>query len=349
MADTAVAPDAIGTDRSEVALEVRNLRVEFAGRAGWSEAVSDVSFTLRRGETLGLVGESGCGKSTTGLAIMGLLPRVGSRITSGEVLLDGRDLLTLSEKEHRRHRGASISMIFQEPMTSLNPAFTIGDQIAESARFHLKLSRKEAWKRAVDYLELVEVPQAARRAHDYPHTFSGGMLQRAMIAMALVCDPKVLIADEPTTALDVTIQAQVLSLLGRLQQELDMAVLLVTHDLGVVSEVCDEGIVMYAGQAVERSNVRDLLSRPRHPYTAALLACMPGRVPGRQPLRVIAGSVPRPDDMPAGCRFAPRCAHAVDRCRAKMPALLERRPGYLDRCLRSEELDLVEEDLHGAS
>jgi peptide/nickel transport system ATP-binding protein len=327
-------------------LEVENLAVEFLTPDGWLRVVEDVSFTVRAGATTGLVGESGSGKSVSVLAVMGLLPRGQARIAAGSVRLGGRDLLAMSEDEIRRIQGSEIAMIFQEPMTSLNPAFTIGNQIAESVRAHRKVSKQDAWRRAVETLELVGIPDAAQRVNEYPHNFSGGMRQRAMIAMALACDPKILIADEPTTALDVTIQAQILDLLRRLQHELGMGIVFVTHDLGVVADLCDEVTVLYAGQTVEHAEVADLFARPRHPYTAALMESMPQAAPPGDHLRVIPGTVPRPDEMPAGCRFHPRCAHAEARC-IDTPVTVTALDGTaVVRCLRADELSLAAPALH---
>ncbi len=339
-------------------LAVESLSVEFRGQPDWVRVVDDVSFEIQPGQTVGLVGESGSGKTVTSLAAMGLLPRRAARIAQGSLRLEGRDLRTLTTKERRHVRGRDMSMVFQEPMTSLNPAFTIGNQIAESLRVHRGLSRREGLARAVDLLELVGVPDAQRRVKDYPHTFSGGMRQRAMIAMAVACKPRLLIADEPTTALDVTVQAQVLDLLRRLQAESGMAMLFVTHDLGVVANMCDRVVVLYAGQVVEQAMAAEFFTRPRHPYAKGLLDAMPQvGEPGRR-LRAIPGDVPRPEAFASGCRFSPRCTHAELRC-TEAPMVL-RRPGAvqtleagahtndsglsggpLARCVRQDELDLT--------
>ena len=335
-------PDAAAAGPSTAELlTVEDLRVEFATRDGWLPVVEDVGFGVLPGHTLGLVGESGSGKTVSALAIMGLLPKRESRLPLGSVHFSGTDLTRLSEERMRKIRGNDIAMIFQEPMTSLNPAFTVGNQIAEQVRAHRRVGRAEAWTHAVEMLDRVGIPDPRRRARDYPHAFSGGMRQRVMIAMALSCEPKLLIADEPTTALDVTTQAQILELLASLQQQRQMAMIFVTHDLGVIADIADEVVVMYAGQVVERTAVADLFDHPRHPYTEALLASMPQlAVPG-SPLKVIAGQVPRPDEIVAGCRFGPRCDYVGDACRTG-PVDLEptAESGGLVRCVRHRELAL---------
>ncbi|MBW0104549.1 ABC transporter ATP-binding protein [Pseudonocardia sp. KRD291] len=320
-------------------LGVSDLRVEFATDHGWSTVVAGTTFSVGEHEIVGLVGESGSGKTVTGLSVLGLLPRGVGRVASGSVTLGGRDLLGLSERELRSVRGNEVAMVFQEPMTSLNPAFRIGDQIAETVRLHRGGSRRAARDRAVEVLDLVGIPHARRRADDYPHEFSGGMRQRAMIAMAVSCEPSLLIADEPTTALDVTIQAQVLELLASMQAELGMSVLLVTHDLGVVAEVCERVVVMYAGQVVEQADVGELFDHPRHPYTEGLLAAMPQLGSRGHRLPSIPGRTPEPWAMPPGCRFAPRCEYALPACE-EPPPLLTTRPDHLSRCLRHDELTL---------
>ena len=320
-------------------LGVDDLHVEFVTDHGWSTVVSGASFDVGEREVVGLVGESGSGKTVTGLSVLGLLPRGVGRVASGVVRLGDRDLLGLSERELRSVRGNDVAMVFQEPMTSLNPAFRIGDQIAETVRLHRGVSRRAARQRAVEVLDLVGIPQAGRRVDDYPHEFSGGMRQRAMIAMAVSCEPRLLIADEPTTALDVTIQAQVLELLAGMRRELGMSVLLVTHDLGVVAEVCERVVVMYAGQVVERAAVGELFDHPRHPYTEGLLAAMPQLGSAGERLPSIPGRTPEPWAMPPGCRFAPRCSHAAPACE-EPPPLVTSRPDHLSRCLRHEELTL---------
>ena len=327
-------------------LAVDGLNVAFASAHGWLHVVDDVGFTVAPGETLGLVGESGCGKTVSSLAVIGLIPKRSGRVQARSLRFDGRDLAALSPGEMRQIRGREISMIFQEPMTSLNPAFTVGNQIAETVRVHRRVSRREAWQRAIEMLERVGIPDPHRRVKDYPHAFSGGMRQRAMIAMALACDPKLLIADEPTTALDVTIQAQILELMRSLQRELGMAIIFVTHDLGVVADICDRVAVMYAGEVVEQENVSDLFARPRHPYTAALLASMPQLAERGSTLRVIPGQVPRPEDFPIGCRFAARCPYRADACIAAPVPLhptagTHQAGGSEVRCLRAEEIELA--------
>ncbi|MFL6208160.1 MAG: ABC transporter ATP-binding protein [Pyrinomonadaceae bacterium] len=298
-------------------LEVKNLQTHFFTRAGLVRAVDSVSFYLERGELLGLVGESGCGKSVTALSLMRLVAPPG-KIVGGEVLFDGVDLLKLSEPKMRAIRGDDIAMIFQDPMTSLNPVYTVGEQIAEALRLHRKLSRKAAKAAAVEAMREVSIPDPARRADDYPHQLSGGMRQRVMIAMALACDPKLLIADEPTTALDVTIQAQILELLDGLRKTRELAVLLITHDLGVVAEVADRVAVMYTGRIVEESPVAELFARPKHPYTEGLLRSVPkltaAEVQKVERLQTIEGTVPKLTDLPPGCHFAPRCPHRMPRC-----------------------------------
>ena len=322
--------------------------MEFLTRGGWLPVVEDASFSLQRGQTLGLVGESGSGKTVSALAVMGLLPAKVSRV-SGSIRFEGQELTTISPAKLRKLRGNQMAMIFQEPMTSLNPAYTVGNQIAEQVRTHRDLSRAEAWKVAVEALDRVEIPQAANRAQDYPHAFSGGMRQRVMIAMALSCSPKLLIADEPTTALDVTTQAQIIDLLHGLQREEDMAMIFVTHDLGVIADVADEVVVMYAGQIAEQSPAASLFVRPRHPYTEALLDSIPQLTPKGEPLHAIPGMVPRPDRLPSGCRFAPRCSYAQDECEVGPVALTAPSsgnggaalaPSSLARCVRLDELVL---------
>ncbi len=298
-------------------LEVKNLQTHFFTRAGLVRAVDGVSFYLERGELLGLVGESGCGKSVTALSLMRLVAPPG-KIVGGEVLFDGVDLLKLSEPKMRAIRGNDIAMIFQDPMTSLNPVYTVGEQIAEALRLHRKLARKEARAAAVEAMREVSIPDPARRAGDYPHQLSGGMRQRVMIAMALACDPKLLIADEPTTALDVTIQAQILELLDELRRTRELAVLLITHDLGVVAEVADRVAVMYTGRIVEASPVTELFARPKHPYTEGLLRSVPkltaAEVAKVERLQTIEGTVPKLTELPPGCHFAPRCPQRMPRC-----------------------------------
>jgi peptide/nickel transport system ATP-binding protein len=315
-------------------LEVKDLRVVFPGTDGRRTfAVDGVSFTVDRGRTLGIVGESGCGKSVTSLAIMGLLPKGGAEV-SGEVRFDGLELLSQPGRVMRDLRGNRLAMIFQEPMTSLNPSYTVGDQIMEAIVRHRHVSKNEAEARAIDMLRRVRIPNPEARFHDYPHRLSGGMRQRVMIAMALACDPQLLIADEPTTALDVTIQAQILDLMRKLREETHAAIILITHDLGVVAEVCDEVVVMYAGQVVERAPVRELFRFPQHPYTVGLLGALP-RLDRRRPrLAAIEGTVPNMMAPPQGCRFSARCPFAIQKC-AEMPPLDAVEPGHLTRCWRA--------------
>jgi len=312
-------------------LDVQGLETHFATAQGVLRAVDGVSFAIERGEVLGLVGESGCGKSVTSLSIMRLVPPPG-RVAACRVLFEGEDLLAKDAEAMRRVRGARIAMVFQEPMTSLNPVFSIGDQIASAVMAHGSAGRREAWERTVAMLELVQIPSPRQRARDYPHQLSGGLRQRAMIAMALASGPALLIADEPTTALDVTIQAQILDLLRRLQAERGMAVLLITHDLGVVAELCHRVAVIYAGRIVELAPVGRLFARPLHPYTRGLLQCLPHPSRFGKPLVSIEGVPPDLRRVEGGCRFAPRCAHVLPSCRAAEPSLVEREPGHFVAC-----------------
>ena len=323
-------------------LDVKNLETVFFTNSGLFRAVDDVSFRVRRGETLAIVGESGCGKSVSALSIMRLVPNPPGRIVGGSVMLEGTDLLALEEAEMRAIRGNRISMIFQEPMTSLNPVMRIGDQIMEAVRLHREMTKQQAWNQAVEMLRLVRIPEPARRVLEYPHQLSGGMRQRAMIAMALACRPALLIADEPTTALDVTIQAQILALVLELQQELGMGLILITHDLGVVAQTAQRVIVMYAGRKVEEADVETLFADPRHPYTRGLMASIPA-VPSLQGkadarLAEIPGTVPSLTRLPKGCAFAPRCSLAVARCREAHPPLQEWGGGHLAACWRAAEM-----------
>jgi oligopeptide/dipeptide ABC transporter ATP-binding protein len=318
---------------AEPLLEVQDLSTHFFTREGVVRAVDGVSFSVEKGKTLGIVGESGCGKSVTALSVMGLIPQPPARIVGGSIRFEGRDLTTLTEKQLEDVRGKDIAMIFQDPMTSLNPTLKIGTQITESIRRHLGASKAEARKRAVALLEEVRIPNAAARLDDYPHRYSGGMRQRVMIAIALACNPKLLIADEPTTALDVTVQAGVLDLLEELRDEHEMSMIIITHDMGVVAEAADDIVVMYAGQVVEQAGVLDLFDRPEHPYTEALLGALPqlegeGIRHGR--LTAIPGRPPDLIDPPDGCRFAARCAYANldDGCAERTPELREIRPGH---------------------
>jgi oligopeptide/dipeptide ABC transporter ATP-binding protein len=302
-------------------LQVRDLRTYFHVMDGTVKAVDGVSFSIERGRTLGVVGESGCGKSVTALSIMGLLDIPPAEIASGQIVFDGQDLLKLSEDDRRKLRGSAMAMIFQEPMTSLNPVFRVGDQIAEAVRHHMAVSKEEAADRAVEALRRVGISYPERRARQYPHELSGGMRQRVMIAMGLSCQPKLLIADEPTTALDVTIQAQILELIRQIQQETGAALMLITHDLGVVAEMVDEVMVMYAGRVVEHGDVDDVFLAPRHPYTEGLLSSIPSKGMHGRPLNVIRGTVPNPLSMPPGCNFAPRCPYRFEPCAEHDPGL----------------------------
>lgn len=309
-------------NKQDTILEVKNLQTHFFSDRGVIKAVDGVDFKVNKGETLGIVGESGCGKSITSLSIMRLIDSPPGKIVGGEVFFKGENLLALSEEKMRNIRGNEISMIFQEPMTSLNPVYSVGEQIAESIRIHQKLDRKKAWEKAVDMLKLVGIPSPEKRAKQEPHELSGGMRQRVMIAMALACNPSLLVADEPTTALDVTIQAQILDLLKKLQEEFGSAVIMITHDLGVVADTCDTVAVMYAGKVVEYTDVDSLFEKPKHPYTEGLLNSIPRIDEDREELLAIEGSVPSPTDMPIGCRFAPRCPYTTALCHEKLPDLL---------------------------
>src|ERR1051325_744533 len=331
---------------AENVIEVENLRTYLFTRGGVVRAVDDVSFVVRAAETLAIVGESGCGKTMTALSLLRLVPSPPGRIVAGSNKLDTKDLVTLDEAEMRDIRGNEISMIFQEPMTSLNPVMTIGHQISETIRLHEDMSKSAAWQKAIEMLRLVKIPEAAQRAKEYPHQLSGGMRQRAMIAMALACNPRVLIADEPTTALDVTIQAQILDLILALQKRLGTAVVLITHDLAVVAETAQRVIVMYAGKKVEEADVEELFGAPLHPYTHGLMASIPqlaviggqtaAPVNGR--LKEIPGQVPALTNLPPGCSFAPRCAFADERCRSFYPPYEQKRPGHWAACWHSEKL-----------
>lgn len=315
-------------------LEVRNLTTTFSTEEGAFSAVDNVSFALEKGKTLGLVGESGCGKSVTALSIMRLVESPPGKIAGGEVLFDGVDLLKLAEKEMRKIRGGRISMIFQEPVSSLNPVFTIGNQIAEAVRIHQKVSKKEAWDKAVQMLKLARMPEPAKRARSYPYQLSGGMCQRAMIAMALACNPDILIADEPTTALDVTIQAQILALIANLKEQFQMSVLLITHDLGIIAEQADRVVVMYAGAVFEEADVEEFFANPQNPYTLALLQSLPKPGGRRERLKAIEGTVPSLTALPTGCRFQDRCPEAVEMCRKEEPPLKDIGNSHLCRCWR---------------
>ena len=320
-------------------LEVRDLRTHFVTDDGVVKAVAGVSFDVKAGETLGIVGESGCGKSVTSLSILRLIPNPPGRIAGGQILFKGTNLLDLNDAQMRKIRGNDISMIFQEPMTSLNPVYTCGEQIMEAVILHQKVGRAEAKTRAIEMLRLVGIPSPEQRVDEYPHQLSGGMRQRVMIAMALSCQPEVLIADEPTTALDVTIQAQILALLNRLQEEMGMAILLITHDLGVVAETCDRVAVMYAGHVVEYAVVEEIFEKPRMPYTTGLLGSIPKLGEEKERLRVIPGNVPNPAEFPPGCTFHPRCPVAIEPCRVENPPLEEIRPRHWARCWRAKEIE----------
>ena len=316
-------------------LEVRGLKTHFRTDRGLFRAVDGIDFSVSRGKTVGLVGESGCGKSVTSLSVMGLVASPPGEVEAEAVLFEGRNLLGLSADQRRRLRGGKMSMIFQEPMTSLNPVHTIGRQIVEAVLAHTTLSPQAAKKRAIEMLALVQIPNPKRRVHDYPHQFSGGMRQRVMIAMALSCRPKLLIADEPTTALDVTIQAQILDLLQDLQRRLGMAILIITHDLGVIAEVADDVLVMYAGKIVESAPVDALFSDPQHPYTIGLLGSIPRLDVERERLATIEGTVPSSNHQPKGCRFSPRCPFADRRCHEEPPALREIGEGHHVACWKA--------------
>ena len=319
----------------EKLLEVRGLRTHFHTDRGLFRAVDGIDFSVGRGRTVGLVGESGCGKSVTSLSVMGLVASPPGQVAADAILFEGRDILGLSADERRRLRGGKMSMIFQEPMTSLNPVHTIGQQIVEAIIAHTQLSPQAAKARAIEMLELVRIPSAKQRVDDYPHLLSGGMRQRVMIAMALSCEPALLIADEPTTALDVTIQAQILDLLQDLQRRLGMAMLIITHDLGVIAEIADEVVVMYAGKIVESAPVDALFADPQHPYTIGLLGSIPRIEVDRERLSTIEGSVPSPNNQPKGCRFAPRCPFADPRCHVEPPPLRDLGPEHRVACWKA--------------
>ncbi len=324
---------------TEPLLEVKGLKTYFFTDRGIACAVDDVSFSIEPGRTLAIVGESGCGKSVTSLSVMRLIPTPPGRITAGEILFNGTDLLKVSEKRMRSIRGNQISMIFQEPMTSLNPVFRVREQISEVLKLHQKMGKAEALDKAVDLLRQVGIPSPESRVHDYPHQMSGGMRQRVMIAMALACDPRLIIADEPTTALDVTIQAQILELMDNLRDNTGAAILLITHDLGVVAETAEHVVVMYAGRVVEEAEVKDLFNDPLHPYTRGLMRSIPGTSAetDRSRLEAIPGVVPSLLNLPRGCKFNERCRHAFDRCLEAEPGLLAPKTGHLVRCWLFED------------
>lgn len=325
-------------DNRNKILQVKDLQTTFFTDSGEIPAVDHIDFHVNEGEVLGIVGESGCGKSVTSLSIMGLVPKPPGEIVGGQILFEDRDLLEMSERQMREIRGNEIAMIFQEPMTSLNPLFTIGNQMIEAILIHeKKWSKKKASARAVEMLKLVGLPRASDLMKEYPHQLSGGMRQRVMIAMALVCDPKVLIADEPTTALDVTIQAQILKLMKDLNTRLNTAVLLITHDLGVVAETCERVIVMYSGQIIEEASAKTIFENPQHPYTKGLIQSVPDMRYKKDRLYSIAGNVPRPGTIKQGCRFAARCEFAFDRCLQESPELFETSNAHKTRCFLYDE------------
>ena len=307
---------------NEKLLEIKNLTVHYQSYDATVHAVENLNLSLGNGETLGLVGETGAGKTTTVKSIMRILPTPPARVVSGEIFFDGQDLLKVSEKEMRKIRGNEISMIFQEPLTSLNPVFTVGTQIGESLRLHQGMSKEEARKKSIEMLTLVGIPAPNKVIDDYPHQLSGGMRQRVMIAMALACNPKILIADEPTTALDVTIQAQILQLLGKIKSETKTAIILITHDLGIVAQIAQNVMVMYAGQAVEYADVHTIFKNPLHPYTVGLLKSIPVMGEQRDSLYSIKGNIPSAKDYPKGCRFSPRCEYATEKCALEQPHLI---------------------------
>ncbi|MDR2567289.1 MAG: ABC transporter ATP-binding protein [Bifidobacteriaceae bacterium] len=321
-------------------LDVQGLTVELATAGGWTRIIEDVTFAVKPGTAVGIVGESGSGKSVTALSVMGLLPQSGSRIVSGSVTLDGEELLGQPERRLQDIRGNRMTMIFQEPMSSLNPAFTVGYQIAELARRHLGASKREATQMAIEVLDRVGIPNAKQRKDSYPHEFSGGMCQRVLIAMAILCNPRVLIADEPTTALDVTIQAGILDLLKEMVRELSIGLVLVTHDLGVIADVCDRVAVMYGGQIVAADDVQGVFAHPTHPYAEGLMVSLPQIGTGSRALATIPGEAVTPDAIPPGCRFHPRCPFAQERCSIDQPTLRTLHGGAMTRCPRYEELDL---------
>ena len=313
-------------------IEIKNLRTYFYTDDGIAAAVDGVSYTILKGKTLGLVGESGCGKSVTALSIMRLIQTPPGKIESGEILFEGKNLLKLSESEMRKIRGNSISMIFQEPMTSLNPVFTCGNQVMEVLMLHQNLNKNQARQKTIELFKTVRIPLAEQRVDEYPHQLSGGMKQRVMIAMALACNPKLLIADEPSTALDVTIQAQILDLLRDLQSNFNMSILLITHDLGVIAEMADHVAVMYAGKIREYAEVKELFKNPKDPYTQGLFDSLPKLGVKQKKLKVIPGTVPNPTEFPSGCKFHPRCTHVMDICRRIEPELVEVAPNHICSC-----------------
>lgn len=324
---------------SEVILELNDLRTHFFTDSGEIPAVDGVSLSIHKGERVGIVGESGCGKSVTSLSVMQLVPDPPGRIVGGDILFKGENIVSASNKRMKQIRGNEIAMIFQEPMTSLDPLFTIGNQIIEGIRFHKKINKKEARNRAIEMLELVGIPGADKVMNDYPHQLSGGMRQRVMIAISMACNPELLIADEPTTALDVTIQAQILDLMRNINEEKDTAMMLITHDLGVVAEICDRVIVMYAGQIIEEGTTREILKSPNHPYTKGLIRSLPDMKQKNQQLYSIPGTVPKPKMGRVGCRFAPRCEFAFDRCFQENPELYQLQNKHKSRCFLNDKTE----------
>lgn len=324
----------------ESALEIKDLRVSFSSEGRKVEVVSGVTLSIPQGRIVGVVGESGCGKTVTALSIMRLIPEPPGRIEGGEIIFDGANLLDYGDREMRSLRGNRISMIFQEPISSLNPVFTVGEQIGEALRTHLKITKSEEKKRVIELLRLVGIPAPERRVKNYPHELSGGMSQRVMIAMALACSPEVLIADEPTTALDVTIQAGILELIDDLRIKMGMAVLLITHDLGIIAEVADTVYVMYAGKVVEHAVTRELFKNPKHPYTVGLLNSIPDLRESKEKLDAIPGVVPSPGSFPPGCRFQDRCPLVIERCRREEPPLEEHAPGHYSACFRADDVKI---------
>ena len=318
-------------------LEIKNMHTYFFTDNGTVKSVDGVDIELERGKTLGIVGESGSGKSVTALSLMGLLTGTTGKVVEGEILLDGQDILKMSDEERRKMRGKDIAMVFQEPMTSLNPVMKIGAQVMENITLHQNVSKEQAKQLTIDILKKTGLPRVERIVNEYPFQLSGGQRQRVMIAMALVCNPKILIADEPTTALDVTIQAQILDLMNQLKKDIGTSIIFITHDLGVVAEVCDEVVVMYCGRVVEKANVYDLFENPSHPYTEGLLASIPKMGVEVDELDSIPGNVPNPKYMPEGCKFAPRCKYATDICREKEPGFFELGNGHVSRCWRCQK------------
>jgi len=328
--------------QSDIILEIKDLCVEFRTVEGTVKAVNKLTYYLRKGEKLGIVGESGSGKSVSSLAVMHLIPNPPGRITEGSIIYNGKDLVHATEKEMQSIRGNEISMIFQEPMTSLNPIIKCGKQIAEVLRLHHGLNKKESMEKAIEMMKAVGIANPEVRAHEYPHQMSGGMRQRVMIAMALACRPHILIADEPTTALDVTIQAQILDLIRKLNEDMDTSVLFITHDLGVVSELCDTVMVMYCGRIVEKASVEKLFAEPLHPYSIGLLRAIPKITKERDPLETIEGVVPNPTERIEGCSFWPRCPHATEKCKTSEPPMVRKEPGRYVRCWLYADKEVAE-------